>query len=76
MVGSRNMCLIKRTKEGKGMKVRKRVSTLTKQGSFTVGQSANYLDKTGGNSLHRLIKIVNVLDSLLPLLLTSQISFQ
>lgn len=47
-------------------KARKKES-LPKQGSFKGGQSSNYLDKTGGTSLGKLIKMAFNLGSWLPL---------
>lgn len=55
----------KRKEERK--KKEKRKKLLAKQGSFKGGQSSNYLDKTGGTSLGKLIKMAFSLSSWLPL---------
>lgn len=46
---------------------KKKERLLAKQGSFKGGQSSNYLDKTGGTSLGKLIKMAFNLGSWLPL---------
>lgn len=46
----------------KGKKER-HIKLLAKQGSFKGGQSSNYLDKTGGTSLGKLIKMAFSLGS-------------
>lgn len=55
------------TSEERKNKKRERGRLLAKQGSFKGGQSSNYLDKTGGTSLGKLIKMAFNLGSLLPL---------
>lgn len=55
----------KARKERKSERLKER--ELAKQGSFRGGQSSNYLDKTGGTSLGKLIKMAFNLGSRLPL---------
>lgn len=55
---------------------RKSKSALTKQGSSKGGQSSNYLDKTGGTSLEKLIKMALNLGSGLPLEMKAHFLFR
>jgi len=57
----------KQEKEEAEKKERKGMKLLAKQGSFKGGQSSNYLDKAGGTSLRKLIKLAFNLGSQLPL---------
>ncbi len=67
------VCICVRVREKR--KEGKEERLLAKQGSFKGGQSSNYLDKTGGTSLGKLIKMAFKLGSQLPLEMKAHFQF-
>ena len=65
--GYSQQCAYSRKNERKKERKKERKRWLAKQGLFKGGQSSNYLDKTGGTSLGKLIKMAFNLGSWLPL---------